>query len=65
MDDSNLNTISRQVQEMCNDAESFVLFGDTIMNADDAGTYLEYISEVYFGMIDGDGFIDGLARDIR
>ena len=24
-----------------------------------------YISEVYFGMIDGDGFIDGLARDIR
>ena len=42
-----------------------VLFGDTAMPADDANVYLDYVSQVYGSEIDGAGFIEGLASDLR
>ena len=42
-----------------------VLFGDTAMAADPAQIYLDYVSQVYGGDIDGQGFIDGLTKDLQ
>ena len=42
-----------------------VLFGDTAMSADPANTYLDYVSQVYGGEIDGEGFIAGLSKDLQ
>ena len=41
-----------------------VLFGDTALSADPANTYLSYVSLVYGCETDGQGFIDGLTKDI-
>ena len=35
------------------------------MNADDARTYLDYVAMVYGCEVNGQEFIDGLAKDIR
>ena len=57
--------MTQTVAEICANAKGYVLFGDTAMNANDAQTYLEYVDQVYGCDIDGQGFIDGLAKDIR
>lgn len=60
-----INPLTNAVSDICANASSYVLFGDTAMNADDATTYLSYVDQVYGCMIDGQGFVDGLAADIR
>lgn len=64
-DTSAINPLTNAVSDICANASSYVLFGDTAMNADDATTYLSYVDQVYGCMIDGQGFVDGLAADIR
>ena len=42
-----------------------VSFGDTAMSADPAQIYLDYVAKVYGKEIDGQGFIDGLTKDLQ
>ncbi len=64
-DTSSVNELTQAVSEICANADSYVLFGDTAQNADDANTYLSYVDQVYGCAIDGAGFVEGLANDIR
>ncbi len=64
-DTSSVNPLTQTVAEICGNATGYVLFGDTAMNADDANTYLSYVELVYGCEVDGQGFIEGLANDIR
>ncbi|MCR4587614.1 MAG: extracellular solute-binding protein [Lachnospiraceae bacterium] len=64
-DTSNINPLTQAVSDICAKADTYVLFGDTAMNADEANTYLSYVDQVYGCNIDGAGFISGLAADIR
>jgi len=64
-DTSSINPLTNAVSDICANASSYVLFGDTAMSADDATVYLSYVDQVYGCMIDGQGFVDGLAADIR
>ncbi len=64
-DTSTINPLTQTVAEICANADSFVLFGDTAMSADDANTYLSYVDQVYGCLVDGNQFIEGLSKDIR
>ncbi len=64
-DTSSINPLTQSVAEICGNAKGYVLFGDTAMNADDARTYLDYVAMVYGCEVDGKGFIEGLANDLR
>ena len=64
-DDSEVNGLTKTVAEICSKADSYVLFGDTAMSAEDATVYLKYVDKVYGGEINGEGFIAGLASEIR
>ncbi len=64
-DTSSVNELTQAVSEICSKAETYVLFGDTAMNADSANTYLSYVDQVYGCQIDGAKFIEGLAKDIQ
>ncbi len=64
-DTSSVNALTQTVSEICANADTYVLFGDTAMNADEANTYLSYVDQVYGCQIDGAGFVSGLAADIR
>ena len=64
-DTSSVNGLTQAVSEICANAKSYVLFGDTAMNADDANTYLSYVDQVYGCQVDGAAFIEGLSKDIR
>ncbi len=64
-DTSSINPLTQTVSEIVSKADKFVLFGDTAMNADSANTYLSYVDQVYGCLLDGQQFIDGLAKDIQ
>ena len=64
-DTSSVNELTQAVSEICANADSYVLFGDTAMDADSANTYLSYVDQVYGCQVDGAKFIAGLANDIR
>jgi len=64
-DTSGINPLTQAVSEICAKADSYVLFGDTAMSADDATTYLSYVDQVYGCAVNGTQFIEGLASDIR
>lgn len=59
-----INPLTQAVAEICANANAYVLFGDTAMNADAAQIYLDYVSQVYGCGIDGAGFVEGLTNDI-
>ena len=63
-DTSGINPLAQAVSEICANADSYVLFGDTAMNADSANTYLDYVSQIYGGEINGEEFVEGLTNDI-
>ena len=64
-DTSAVNPLTQTVAEICANADTFVLFGDTAMTADDANTYLSYVDQVYGCQVNGDQFIEGLTKEIR
>ena len=64
-DTSSINGLTQTVAEIVSNADAFVLFGDTAMNADSANTYLSYVDQVYGCLLDGNQFIEGLAKDIQ
>ena len=64
-DTSALSPLLVQIGDLVSSCEGLVLFGDTAMAADPAQIYLDYVSQVYGGEIDGQGFIDGLTNDLQ
>ena len=64
-DTDSINGLTKAVSDICAKADSYVLFGDTAMNADEASIYLNYVSQVYGCNVDGNGFISGLSKEIR
>jgi raffinose/stachyose/melibiose transport system substrate-binding protein len=64
-DTSNVNGLTQTVAGIVADSDTMVLFGDTAMAADSAATYLSYVDQVYGCLLDGQQFIDGLAKDIK
>ena len=64
-DTSEVKPLVSAVADIVAASDGMVLFGDTAMSADPAYTYLEYVSQVYGGGIDGAEFISGLASDLQ
>ena len=62
---SGVSPLMKEVTEICNKANGYVLFGDTAMSAEIANIYLEYVALVYGKEIDGEGFVNGLVEEIR
>ncbi len=63
-DTSSLPELLVEIGALVNSCEGLVLFGDTAMAADPAQIYLDYVSQVYGGAIDGAGFVEGLTNDL-
>ena len=64
-DTSSLEPLMVAIGDIVNKCEGLVLFGDTAMSADPAQIYLDYVAKVYGKEIDGQGFIDGLTKDLQ
>ena len=63
-DTSSLPKLMVDIADIVASCEGMVLFGDTAMSADPANIYLDYVSQVYGGAIDGEGFVAGLTGDL-
>ena len=61
---SEVSPLMKTVTEICNKANGYVLFGDNAMSAEIANIYLEYVALVYGKEIDGEGFVNGLVKEI-
>lgn len=64
-DASNINELTVAVSNICANAKSYVLFGDTAMQAEEAQLYLDQVAKVYGCEVDGTGFINALTSSIR
>ncbi len=64
-DTSSINPLTQTVAEICANADSYVLFGDTAQSAVDKDPYLDAVAKVYGKELDGQGFIEELAGAIR
>ncbi len=64
-DTKDVKPLVAAVAEMVKNSEGMVLFGDNAMSGDPANIYLDYVSKVYGGEIDGAGFVAGLAKDLQ
>lgn len=64
-DASDINPLTQKVAEICANADSYVLFGDTAQSAVDKDPYLEAVAKVFGKEIDGAGFIEELKNAIR
>lgn len=60
-----INELTVAVSNICANAKSYVLFGDTAMQAEEAAIYLEQVAKVYGCEVDGEGFIAALTSQIR
>ena len=64
-DTSSINAISNTVAAQVGQAKAMVLFGDNFLSANDAQTYLDYITALFNGDIDAEAFANGLANDLE
>ena len=64
-DTSDINPLTQKVAEICANADSYVLFGDTAQSAVDKDPYLDAVAKVYGKELDGAGFIAELKQNIR
>ena len=63
-DTSAVKPLVNAVAEIVANSDGMVLFGDTAMSADPANTYLDYVSMVYGGELNGEDFVAGLTADL-
>ena len=63
-DTSSLSPLMVDIAGLVGKCEGLVLFGDTAMAADPAQIYLDYVSQVYGGAVNGEDFVAGLTNDI-
>lgn len=64
-DTSGINPLTQTVADIVAKSSRMVLFGDNAQSADKANIYLDYVSQIYASAIDGQQFVDGLAKDIQ
>ena len=64
-DDSYVIELTREAQNLGFNATSFMLFGDSAMYMDDIGYYIEYVSKIFDGSINGESFIAELSEYLR
>ena len=64
-DTSEVKPLVAAVADIVANSEGMVLFGDYAMSADPANTYLDYVSQVYGGELNGEDFIAGLSADLQ
>jgi raffinose/stachyose/melibiose transport system substrate-binding protein len=64
-DYSAINPLTQSVAKIVANSKQLVPFGDNAMPADTANIYLDYVSQIYSSAIDGQGFVDGLVKDIK
>ncbi len=63
-DTSSLSPLMVEIGDLVGKCEGLTLFGDTAMAADPAQVYLDYVSQVYGGAVDGETFVEGLTNDL-
>ena len=63
-DTSSLSPLMVDIAGLVGKCEGLVLFGDTAMAADPAQVYLDYVSRVYGGAVNGEDFVAGLTKDL-
>ena len=63
-DASSVNRVSNTVASWVANNEPLVLFGDNILPANEAGIYLDYISQIYAGAITAEQFAEGLEAEM-
>ena len=59
-----MNRVSNTVASWVANNEPLVLFGDNILPADAANTYLDYIAQIYAGDITPEQFAEGLETEL-
>ena len=64
-DTSTLSKMTITVADIFKNSKKVVLFGDGIQSADNASTYLQYVSQLYANAIDGKAFAENLDKDIK
>ncbi len=64
-DDSSVNPITKEVASYVSKATSFTLWFDTLMQAEDAGVYLENLQQLYLGDITPENFVENVAAQLE
>ncbi|MBR6965525.1 MAG: extracellular solute-binding protein [Clostridia bacterium] len=64
-DTSNVNKLSVEVGDMVALSDGMVLFGDNILSADAANTYLDILEQLFAGDLDGQGFADSMGAALQ
>lgn len=64
-DDSAVNPLVKEVQGYVAKATSFTLWFDTLMQAEDAGVYLENLQQLYLGDITPQVFAENVAKQLE
>lgn len=64
-DTSTLSEMTKTVADIFKNSKKVVLFGDGIQSADNATTYLQYVSQLYASAIDGKAFAENLDKDLK
>jgi len=63
-DDSEVNSLTRKLVENANNATSFTLWFDTLMEAEDAGEYLALLQELYVGNLTPEEFARAMDEQL-
>ena len=64
-DTASVNKLSVEVGEMVALSDGMVLFGDNILSADAANTYLDILEQLFAGDLDGQGFADAMGAALQ
>ncbi len=64
-DDTEVPALTKQVAEYANNATSFTLWFDTLMESEDAGEYLALLQELYIGSITPEEFQKAMADQLE
>lgn len=59
-----MSVITQKIQEILQDATSYVLWWDTTMVADDAAEYLSLLGQLYAGDLTAEEFVEGMATQL-
>ncbi len=63
-DDSSVNPLTKEIADRVAQATSFTLWFDTLMQAEDAGVYLENLQQLYLGDITPQQFVEKMAAQL-
>lgn len=64
-DDSSVKPLTKEVTNLVSNATSFTLWFDTLMQAEDAGVYLENLQQLYMGDITPENFVQNVASQLE